>query len=170
MRKILITLLVTTIIFAAWVHFAYAATTPNSIITPQVPNRGIVQFLQGTDTAGTYKTLYTAGTNGSMVFGIYATTNDATASHLVTCQIVNTAVKYGGMAMTIGGSTLGAAGFANGVPALNILSSINWPGLALDANGNRYFYMVSGDTLQCTFATTLTSTDVINLVAITTDF
>jgi len=26
---------------------ANAATTPNSLVTPQTPNRGIVQFLQG---------------------------------------------------------------------------------------------------------------------------
>lgn len=50
---------------------AHAATTPNSIITVQTPNRGIVQFLQGTDTAGTYKTIYTAGANGSKMTGLF---------------------------------------------------------------------------------------------------
>ena len=38
---------------------ADAAVTPNSDVTPQTPNNGKVQFLQGTDSAGTYKTLYT---------------------------------------------------------------------------------------------------------------
>ena len=49
---------------------AFAAVTANSVVTAQTPNRGVVQFLQGTDSAGTYKTLYTAGTNGSICFGL----------------------------------------------------------------------------------------------------
>jgi hypothetical protein len=145
---------------------AFAATTPNSIITAQTPNRGIVQFLQGTDSAGTYKTLYTGGTNGSKLVGIYMTNNDASATHLVTCQVVNSAVKYGGASLT----TVVSAGFVSGTGAQNMMSSSVWPGLPLDSDGNPFLYMVSGDTLQCTFATALTSTDVINLVAVTADF
>lgn len=151
----------------AFVSTAEAATTPNSSVQPQTPNRGIVQFLQGTDTAGTYKTLYTGGSNGSIIKGIYATTNDASAAHLLTCQIVNTAVKYGGVAITIPISS----GFANAVPPINIMAPANWVGLPTDSDGNPFLFLAStSDTIQCTFATNLTSTDVINLVAITADF
>lgn len=170
MRKIFCHVALICLISALFLTDAFAAVTANSPVTPQTPNRGVVQFLQGTDSAGTYKTLYTAGSNGSIVTGIYATTNDGTASHLVTCQVVNTAVKYGGAAVTIGGSTIGANGFANGVPAVNFMSPINWPGLPLDMNANPYLFMISGDTLQCTYATTLTSSDLINLVAVAADF
>lgn len=155
--------------FLAFVLFAgavSAATTPNSIVTAQTPSRGIVQFLQGTDSPGTYKTLYTAGTNGSIIKGLFVTTNDPSASHLVTCQLVNGGVKYGGVAATIAISS----GFANAVPQVNLMSPSNWLGLPLDSDGNPYLLMNSGDTLQCTYATTLTSTDLINIIAITSDF
>lgn len=145
---------------------SFAAVTANSVVTAQTPNRGIVQFLQGTDAAGTYKTLYTAGANGSVIKAIWMTSNDASASHLVTCQIVNSAVKYGGAAVTDPIN----AGFATAVASINFMSPTNWTGLPLDSDGNPYLFMASGDTLQCTFATAITSTDVLNLVAFASDF
>jgi hypothetical protein len=157
MKKVILLL---TLLF--WGSISFAAVTPNSGIAVQTPNRGIVQFLQGTDVSGTYKTLYTGGTNGSKISGIYMTSNDST-SHLVTCQIVNSTVKYGGVSINTG-TTL--PGFANAVPAINLMSSTNWPGLPIDAWGNPYLILASGDTLQCTFATNLTSSDLINLVAV----
>ena len=145
---------------------ASAATTPNSFVSPQTPNRGIVQFLQGTDSAGTYKTLYTGGSNGSKCFGLWETNNDASATHLITVQVVNGGVKYGGVAVT----TASSDGFVNGVPPKNLMSPSNWPGLPLDSDSNPYFILASGDTLQATFATALTSTDLIDLISVCSDF
>jgi hypothetical protein len=156
---------------------AEAAVTPNNIVTPQVVNRGIVQFLQGTDVAGTYKTLYTAGANGSRCVAIMTTNNDGSATHLLTLQVVNSAVKYGGAAVT----TISSAGFANGAPAQLItkVPSLNpvvassglplWP-LPEDSDGNGYLQMISGDTLQVTFATNLTAATLINVYASCVDF
>jgi hypothetical protein len=141
---------------------ASAAVTPNSPVTPQTPNRGVVQFLQGTDSAGTYKTLYTAETGGGAVSdcsGLVLNTNDGTAQHLVTLQVVNSTVKYGGTAVT----TILSAGFANGVPPMNLLTPTIWPGLPINSDGNPFLRLISGDTLQATFATNLTSSTVINL-------
>lgn len=145
---------------------AYANVTANSFVTPQAPNRGIVQFLQGTDSAGTYKTLYTAGSNGSRCYAIWMNNNDGSATHLVTLQIVNSTVKYGGVALT----TVSSAGFANATPAQSLMSSTVWPGLPVDQYGNSYVQLNSGDTLQATFATSLTSATLINLVASCSDF
>lgn len=145
---------------------AHAAVTANSAVTAQTPNRGIVQFLQGTDTAGTYKTLYTAGANGSVCNALWETNNDPSATHLVTVQIVNTAVKYGGTAVT----TAHSDGFASAVPPQNFMSTTNWPGLPLDTAGNPYLQLVSGDTVQATFATNLTASDLINLVIFCADY
>jgi hypothetical protein len=142
------------------------ATTPNSYVTPQTPNRGVVQFLQGTDSAGTYKTLYTAASNGSRCYAMWSTNNDASATHLITVQIVNSTVKYGGVAIT----SVESAGFATGVTPQNFLSSANWPGLPVDAYGNPYVQLISGDTIQATFATSITSTDLINIVTSCSDF
>jgi hypothetical protein len=145
---------------------ALAATTANSIITAQTPNRGIVQFLQGTDSSGNYKTLYTAGANGSMCFGMWSTNNDASVTHLITVQIVNAAVKYGGMSIT----SVVNSGFVNGTPAQSLTSPANWTGLPVDSNGNPFIPLNSGDTLQATFATALTATDVINIVVSCVDY
>jgi len=160
--KILITLTLGLLLAAP----TFAAVTGNNVVTAQTPNRGIVQFLQGTDAAGTYKTLYTAGTNGSRCNAIWTTNNDGSATHLITLQIINGGVKYGGVALT----SVNSAGFANGMPAQSLLSSANWPGLPIDSDGNPYVQLVSGDTLQATYATTLTSTDLINIVASCSDF
>lgn len=144
-----------------------ATTTPNSFISPQTPNRGIVQFLQGADSAGTYKTLYTAGANGSKCNGMYITSNDA-ATHTITIQLVNSAVKYGGVSINTGTTS---PGFLNGAPAINPLLSSNWPGLPVDQYGNPYIQMITGDTLQATFTTAITaSPQVINIVATCSDF
>jgi hypothetical protein len=145
---------------------AGATVTANSIVTAQTPNRGVVQFLQGTDTAGTYKTLYTAGSNGSKCFGMFETNNDASATHLITVQIVNGGKSYGGMAIT----TASSDGFANAVPAKSLMASGNWPGLPLDQYGNPYLQLISGDTIQATFATALTSTDLINIYVACVDY
>lgn len=145
---------------------AQAAITANSIVTPQTPNRGIVQFLQGTDSAGTYKTLYTSGANGSKCFGMWSTNNDGSATHLLTVQIVNSAVKYGGTSLT----SVSSAGFANATPAQALMIPSVWPGLPVDSDGNPYVSLVSGDTIQATFATALTSTDLINIVVTCVDF
>ncbi len=145
---------------------AQASVTANSIITAQTPSRGIVQFLQGTDSAGTYKTLYTAGANGSRCNGMWSTNNDPSATHLITVQIVNGGVKYGGMALT----SVVSAGFVSGTPAQALMTAALWPGLPLDSDGNPFIALNSGDTVQATFATALTSTDVLNIVAACSDF
>jgi hypothetical protein len=161
MRKILVALFILTC------SPVFAAGTQNKVITAQIPNLGVVQFLQGTDSAGTYKTLYTGGANGSIIKGLIATTNDASAAHLVTCQVVRSAVKYAVTSVNIPINS----GFASGAPPVNLLSSTNTPGLPIDSDQNPFIYLFNAsDTLQCTFATALTASDVINIIAVATDF
>jgi hypothetical protein len=156
-----------------------AAVTANSIVTPQTPNRAIVQFLQGTDVAGTYKTLYTSGSNGSICYGMVTNNSDAgvTAGHLLNIQLVNSTVKYGGTAL----QTIPSAGFIAGTggvgtstpPQVITGSTVNagvWSGLALDNLGNNIIQLVSGDTIQVTFSTAMTAGAVINLYATCNDF
>ena len=143
---------------------ALAAVTANSPITCQTPNRGIVQFLQGTDVAGTYKTAYTAGSNGSDITAVIVNNNDASATHVVTCQLVNGGVKYGGAVIT----TVSPA--ASSFNVLALLSTGVWPGIPVTSDGNPMLRMISGDTLQCTFATALTAADVINVLTTACDY
>lgn len=156
------------LILALTCNVALAATTPNSVVTAQTPNLGVVQFLQGTDVAGTYKTLYTGNANGSKIISLVATTNDPSAGHLVTCEIVLSAVKYGGVAVSVPVNS-GFTG-ASAVP-VNMMSSTNWVGLPVDSDGNPFIYLPSASyTLQCTFATALTSGKVLNVQAVSGDF
>jgi hypothetical protein len=91
---------------------------------------------------------------------MWSTNNDASATHLLTVQIVNTAIKYGGMSIT----SVINAGFATATPAQNLMLSTVWAGLPIDGNGNPFLLLASGDTIQATFATALTASDVINIV------
>ena len=144
---------------------AFGAITPNSVVSAQTPTLGVVQFLQGTDSAGTYKTLYTGNANGSKIVSLTGTTNDASSAHLVTCEVVLSAVKYGGVAVNIPVSS----GFTAAAVPVNILSA--WTGLPLDSDGNPYIFLPSASyTLQCTFATNLTTGKVLNLQAVSSDF
>lgn len=151
----------------AFANVASAAVTANSQITPQTPNEGHVQFLQGTDVAGTYKTLYTGGANGSVCTAIWADTNDPSAAHLVTVQLVVSSTSYGGVAVNVPVNS----GFAAGVPPVQFMNTTVWPGLAVDGNNNSYFYLASAsDIIKATFATALTSTDLINVHILCGDY
>lgn len=146
---------------------AFAATTPNSYITAQTPKINVVQFLQGTDSAGTYKTVYTGSANGSKIVALWMNNNDPSATHLVTCQVVRSAVFYGGVAIT----SVVNAGYANAALPQNMMIPTLWPGLPLDSDGNPFIYLSSAsDSIQCTFATAITATDAVNVGAVGYDF
>jgi hypothetical protein len=142
-----------------------AAGTPNQAVFPQTANRGVLQFTSASS-AGTYATLYTAGLKGSICKALWLDTSDSGATHLVTLQLVNGGTKYGGVAIT---STLGA-GFAGGVPPQSMMTSVIWPGLPIDQNGNPYLYLINGDTLQATFATAITASAQLDLHVVCSDF
>ena len=76
------------------------------------------------------------------------------------------AVFYGGVAFLVGTNL----GYSTGLPAANIMSAALWPGLPVDGNGNPYFYLSANDTIQCTFATSLTSSTYLNVSAVVSDF
>jgi hypothetical protein len=141
------------------------AVTANSYITPQAPNRGVLQFTTAS-TASTYLTLYTAGANGSKVFGVIGTTSD-TATHAASIAVVVGAVKYQFGDVTIP-STAGTVGT---VPPVALFSAANTPGLPVDNDGNPYIVLVSGDTLQATFSTALgLAGSVLNIVCMAADY
>lgn len=149
------------------------AAIVNTPVFTQVPKMQGTNFVQGTDAAGTYKTLYTGDADGTKVTGIWVTTNDGSASHLVTVQLGTTSSCgtqsncYGGAAVTIAVNS----GFANGAPAVNIMSPTLWPGLPTDSDGNPYIYLSSASqAIQATFATALTASTQISITVIASDF
>jgi hypothetical protein len=132
------------------------------VITPQ-------NFVQGTDAAGTYKTIYTAGANGSKVTGIIVATDDGSATHVLTLVLTRSATDYyiGAYTLPISSGTSGAAAnvdMLNGGPSSLIV------GLPRDNDGQKYLFLKSGDTLRMTFATALTAGKRIDVNCIGADF
>jgi hypothetical protein len=139
--------------------------TANSIITPQTPNRGVVQFTTAS-TAGTLATVYSGGANGSKVFGFLCTNSD-TGVHTASIVIVNSTVKYQVTDVTIPAS----AGYLGTVAPVAMTSAANTPGLPVDNDGNAYFIAVNGDTVQATFTTALgLAGSVLNIICVGADF
>jgi hypothetical protein len=143
---------------------AFAGVTANSVVTAQTPNNGKQNFVQGTDSAGTYKTIYTAGTNGSKCNAVSVANDDASATHVITFEVVNGGTSYHFSTFTTTSPASGSYSTANA------LSVTNWAGLPTDSDGNPYLQLVNGDVLKATFATALTSADEIDVFAACADF
>lgn len=142
------------------------AMTPNSIITVQAPKVDLLQFSTA-DTAGVNKTLSAGAANGSKIVGLFATSNDAGAAHLMTVQMNRSGVNYGGAAVTVPVS----AGFTNGNPAINLMSTAIWPGLPIDSDGNPFIFLSSTlDNIVATYGTAITAAASVNLAAMRGDF
>jgi hypothetical protein len=128
-------------------------------------------------TAGTYYQLYVAGPNGSKCNALWVDTDDNATAHVVTCLVVNTTAstangavgnKMGGTVLTVTAS--GSSGVW--VVPQNMLTSTVWPGLPVDSDGNPYLELNSGETLECTVASTtaITSGDQVDFHASCADF
>lgn len=153
----------------------FAAVSQNLVVSTQTPKLSTCTFVQGTDTALTYKTCLTGGTNGTKIRGIIATSNDGSASHVVTVQLsTSTSAHCSPQSNCLGGAAVTVpinAGFASGTPAVNLMSSANWPGLPSDNSGNPFIYL-SGNTqtIEVTFATALTASTQVSVSIIAEDF
>ena len=138
----------------------WAAVTPNAPITPQTPKHYLVRFVQGTDSAATYKTLVTGGANGTRCMAVWMTTDDTTATHIMTFRITRSATPYQGPIATTNLTQL----------PVGILNSTLWPGLPTDSDGNSYLHLEPSDLLEVTFATALTAAKIIAVHAECWDF
>lgn len=145
---------------------AWGAVTPNSFVSPQTPKRGFTQFVQGTDSAGTYKTVYAAGANGSRCYAISLSNNDGSATHLINFRFSDGVTQYGGAQLT----TVAGAGLTSaGGPPQDGMQAFGGT-LPKDAYGNQYIQLQSGDVLQATFSTSLTVSAAIWIYAVCSDY
>lgn len=135
----------------------------NTPIYPQAINVGVGTILPA-DAQG-YKTVFTAGANGSKIESLIISSND-TAAHDVTINITRSAVNYqlGQISIPI------TAGYLNTAGSIDVLRSSIIPGLAYDSNGNKYLYLKSGDTLTINAPVTVTTAKQITAVASGGDF
>lgn len=134
---------------------------------PQTPRLGLQNFIQGTDTAGTFKAVYTGGANGSKCTSLMASSTDGSAAHLITIQLKRSATSYTVVAATVAAS----AGNANGIPPQPLMTPGIWYGLPADNDSNPTLFLNdASDSIQATYATALTAATQVNVIALCSDF
>lgn len=144
------------------------AGTPNSIITPQTLGNGYVSFVQGTDPAGTAKTILTAGASGARCYaGISGNTNSVTHGVIILHKSA-AGQTYVGTSFT----TVANAGGMSGTPVLpqSFINSVVWPGLPVDQNGNMFVQLNPGDSLQALYVTALSASSHLDIVTYCSNF
>src|SRR5215469_8478889 len=95
------------------------------------------------------------------------TTNDGTATHVMTLEIVNSGISY--PICSTSTTTLAPTNNTTYL-AINPISVANCPSLPVDSDGNPYIQMINGDVLKATFATALTASDQIIAFSTCADF
>ncbi len=94
----------------------------------------------GSNTNGV--TLYTAGSNGSRVYGLFLSTNDVANSVFLYIYNGSTAFPIGFIAVPA------TAGDLANTPCVDALSPANCPGLPFDGTGKPYVELATGCTLK----------------------
>lgn len=150
---------------------AGAAVTANNFVTPQLPNNGSCTFVQGTDTAGTFKTCYTGGANGSKILAIIVSSNDTvghpieiavSTSTTAHCSPISNCVWFEGF------SVFGSANFQS--TASDFLNTVT-AGLPTDNDNNHYLILKNNtQTIEATFQTALTASTQVTVYIIAVDF
>ena len=121
-------------------------------------------IFQLTNSTSTTQTLVTAGTNGTKIEGLFATSTDTSARDL-TIQLNISSTNYGIAIVSIPIT----AGTVDTVPSVNLLRQAQAPIFPLDSNGNPYIYLASG-TLLTILSASITSGKVINVTALGYNF
>jgi hypothetical protein len=112
----------------------------------------------------TVKTISTAGTNGSKISMLLATSSDTSARDVILyITISGTNYQIGQISIPI------TAGELNSTPAVNLLNSSQLQ-LPVDVNGNPFIYLGNGASLTCNAPITVTTAKTINLLATREDY
>ena len=130
---------------------------------PLQPQASRVQIVNAD--AQAYKVGYTAGANGSKIFGVIATSSD-TSNRDIAIVITNSAVNY-----VLGMKTVPlSSGIVAGTPSVNLIDTTTIPGLPVDNDGNPFIYLISGDTLTFQAQTSVTAAKIISIHVFAADF
>ena len=129
------------------------------------PRVSVQNFIQGVDVAATYKTVVTAGPNGSKVVAVIVCSQDTANAHVMSLAINRSATRY-----PLGSANCAISAGTNGfTPPMDIIQSGPLP-LPVDNDGQKYLFLESGDTLDCTFASNLNTSQNLYVTAIFGDF
>lgn len=136
------------------------ATDPTFVATPKLTPAATTNA----DSANTKKTIATAGASGSKVVAVIATSTETANARVGQLWLTRSATSYliGSFNVPINS---GFDGSTQGVNALSLVA-----GLPVDNDGQVYFFLESGDTLQVSFTTQVASGKEIDVFAIFGNF
>lgn len=137
------------------------SSTPAFVATPKITP---VAFTNS-DSANTKKTIHTAGSNGSKVVAVLASSTD-TSNRTGQIWLTRSETSYllGSTVVPTLAGTDGSTASANLLPP-SLLGS-----LPRDNDGQPYLFLESGDTLQVSFTAQVTSAKEIDVVAVAGNF
>ena len=130
--------------------------TSSAPIFPQAMVNFSAQILNASGTG--LVVVATAGANGTKLESLIVTNTD-TAAHDIQLWLTISSVNYllGTIAIPL------SSGNTNAAPAVDLLRSAQIPGLAFDANGNRYLYLASGTVLSAAALVAVAAAKTVNL-------
>jgi hypothetical protein len=136
------------------------ASTPAFVATPKITPQSFVNA-----DSTNKKTICTAGASGTKVVSVVATSTD-TSDRTAQLWLTRSAVSY-----LLGTATVTTLAGTNGTtPAQNLLVPGLFPGLPVDNDGQRYFFLESGDTLQVGFTVAVTAAKEIDITVSSGNF
>ncbi len=133
------------------------AAAPTFTSTPKITPAAFTNA----DSANAKKTIATAGTLGSKIVGVTAAGTD-TSTRIAQLWLTRSATSY-----LLASTTVAVTAGSDGATAVqDLMTASLWPGLSNDGTtGQRFFFLESGDTLQVSFTTQVTSAKEIDVVA-----
>lgn len=136
--------------------------TPVFVQTPKITPAAFTN----SDSANTKKTIHTAGANGSKIVAILASSTETANARVAQIWLTRSATSYllGSVNIPLN------SGFDGTVVAVNILSRAMLPWLPVDNDGQPYFFLESGDTLQASTTTQVASGKEVDILAIGANF
>lgn len=135
------------------------SSTPSFIATPQNP---VAEFVNADATS--FKTLYTAGSNGGRVDSLFATNTDTSNAYVVQLALQKSGVDYvlGEVNVPLGSGTNGTA------KSVAMLNATDIPGLAYTESGA--LYLASGVSLRARPKTTVSGSFKLQIVGAAGDY
>lgn len=138
----------------------------NTPVYPQGLNNGIQSFVNADGSgSGNAKTLFTPGANGSILDSLLVSSSDTSDRDLTFCLFISSTL-YAIATIKIPLT----AGTVDTIPTVDILRSLQFPGLSYDAFGNRILKLASGTLLKAYAGSTVTTAKQINVYAEGRDF
>jgi hypothetical protein len=131
----------------------------------QNPNVGLSSFIS-TYTPNTKQTLITAGANGTKVVSIQATSTETANIRALQLWLTRSATSY-----LLNTSNIPVnSGFDGATAPNNALFLMAPPIMAIDNDGQRYLFLMSGDTLQISLTTAPATGKEVDVIAMAGDF